>query len=167
MHGRRWPTYPQRPSMTIDQFRDHVGGAWFVSDWFKLDQELLDGFANTTGDDAFIHTDPNRAGKTRFKGTIAHGLLTLSVLPFLLLSATPQLARSRMGVNYGYDKVRFLQPVPGNARVRGKFRLVTIEDRSEGFVIMHFDAEVEIEGEQRPALVVRWLLGRWLERDNG
>ena len=162
-----WPEYPDRPTLSLDEFRQRTGGAPFVSDWLSVDQALFDGFAAATGDDAFIHTDPAKAQRTRFKGTIAHGLLILSLLPFMLRSATPILAGTRMGVNYGYDRVRFLEPVPCDSKVRGAFSLIDLEFKNEGFVVIHFDVQVQIEGHEKPALAARWLLGRWLDLRDG
>lgn len=136
-----------------------------TSVWVAVDQAMFDGFASVTGDDAFIHSDPDRAARTRFRGTIAHGLLTLSLLPWLMRSAVPDMRDRRMGVNYGYDKVRFLAPVPCGARVRGHFTLKAIEDGAKELSILRYAASVEIEGVEKPALVAEWLIGCWIGSD--
>ena len=110
-----------------------------------------------------FHTDPERAARTRFGGTIAHGLLTLSLLPRLMRSATPLIEGTRMGVNYGYDRVRFLAPVPVGSRVRAHVALAELTEPKPNFIRLAYDVAVEIEGVEEPALVARWLLGRWLE----
>jgi acyl dehydratase len=117
-----WPDLSERPVVSLADLKKSVGSET-ASLWVTVDQNMINAFADATGDDAFIHTDPERAQRTRFRGTIAHGLLTLSVLPWLMRSATPLLAEIRMGVNYGYDKVRFVTPVPCGARIRGRFTL--------------------------------------------
>jgi acyl dehydratase len=159
---RQWPRYPDRPEVPLEEFAKRLRGPPFHSDWVVVDQALFDDFAAATGDDAFIHTDPAAAAETRFGGTIAHGLLSLSLLPFLLRSAVPLLSGARMGVNYGYDRVRFLAPVPCGSRVRGVFALAGVERREDGFVVIRYDVTVEIDGHDKPALAACWLLGQWL-----
>ena len=152
-----------RKTVKLDSIRSSVGEPGSLSDWIVVDQAMIDGFAHVTGDDAFIHTDPERAARTRFKGTIAHGLLTLSLLPLLMRSATPLIEGMKMGVNYGYDRVRFLAPVPVDSRVRAKVALVELIEPKPNFVRLAYDVTVEIEGVEEPALVARWLLGRWID----
>lgn len=152
-----------RPTVSLSAFRESVGqSSW--SDWITIDQAMIHAFAQATGDTAFIHTDPDRARRTRFKGTIAHGLLILSRLPHMMASATPIVEEVRMGVNYGYDRVRFLKPVPVDSRLRGRFTLDRVSEAKAGFVQVVYDVAVELEGEEKPALVARWTLGRWLRR---
>lgn len=154
-----------RTKATFGEFKALVGGPAMESDWVVLNQDLILNFADVTGDDAFIHTNPARAEKTRFKGTIAHGLLTLSLLPILMRSATPELINGKMGVNYGFDRIRFVEPVPVNAKVRARFKLAEVIEVKPGFYKFIYDISVEIEGHDRPALLARWLLGRWIEPD--
>jgi acyl dehydratase len=156
-----WPKLPERAKVSIDEHRQRIGERC-TSVWVTLGQEMLDTFAAATGDDAFIHTDPQAAARTRFGGTISPGLLTLSLLPWLMRSAVPDILNRRMGVNYGYDKVRFLAPVPCGARVRGHFTLGGIENGSKGLSILRYAVSVEIEGVDKPGLVADWLIGCWL-----
>lgn len=130
--------------------------------WVTVDQEMIDGFVTLTGDDAFIHSDPSRAAQTRFKGTIAHGLLILSLLPWLMRSAVPEISDRRMGVNCGFDRVRYIAPVPCGSRVRAQFALKSIEGVGEDFFRLHYGIEVEIDGVDKPALVARWIIGCWV-----
>lgn len=152
-----------RPTVTLETLRASVGGPPTPSDWLLIDQARIDAFAQVTGDDAFIHIDPERARQTRFGGTIAHGLLTLSLLPLLLRTATPLLEGSTVGVNYGYDRIRFLVPVPVDSRIRALIALAELDEAKPNFVRLGYDVSVEIEGGEEPALVARWLLGRWMK----
>ncbi|SDL84014.1 Acyl dehydratase [Glycomyces sambucus] len=128
-------------------------GAKAVGDWLRIDQERVDAFADATGDHQWIHTDPERAAAGPFGGPIAHGYLTLSLLPGLLkgLIVIDGLA---MSVNYGLDRLRFLQPVPVGARVRAVVELASAEATGRG-VRAGYDVTVEIEGAAKPALVAR------------
>lgn len=159
-----WPNLPQREQLSLGEHRQRIGQRE-TSVWIGVDQAMFDTFAQVTGDDAFIHTDPQQAAHTRFRGTIAHGLFTLSLLPWLMRSAVPDMSNRRMGVNYGYNKVRFLAPVPCGARVRGHFTLEGIEDGDKGLSILRYAASVEIEGVEKPALVADWLIGCWIGAD--
>jgi acyl dehydratase len=153
----------ERALVTLDQLAQSLGTTIGISDWVRIDQDMIDRFAGVTGDDAFIHVDPERAAATRFHGTIAHGLLTLSLLPRLLRAATPQLGGTRMSVNYGFDRVRFITPVPVNSRVRGQFDLSDISAPKAGFRRITYDVRVELEHASSPAVTARWLLGHWMK----
>ena len=129
-----------------------------VSDWITVDQAMIDRFADATDDHQFIHVDPARAASEGpYGGTVAHGFLTLSLLPALLRSALPPLEGLRSSVNYGFDRVRFVAPVRSGARVRGRFALIEAEARGAGTIRVRFDVTVEIEGGDRPALVAEWI----------
>lgn len=130
-----------------------------VSRWFSIDQDRIDAFAAVCEDEQFIHVDPERAAATRFGGTIAHGFLTLSMLSAMAYDAMP--LRGQLSVNYGFDRVRFLSPVPSGARVRARFAPAGSEERSPGEATLHWDVTVEIEGGERPALVARWITRRY------
>ncbi|KQT86340.1 Nodulation protein N [Aurantimonas sp. Leaf443] len=141
----------------LEAFRSHLHGAEFVSGWITVDQAMIDTFADATIDHQFIHVDPERAkAETPYGGTIAHGFLTLSLLSTLAYDALPGIERTRMGINYGFDKVRFLTPVKAGARVRGRFRLIGLTERAVS-VQTAWDAQVEIEGAPRPALSAHWI----------
>ena len=139
-----------------EELARHVGQS-FVSRWFEVDQGRIDAFAGVTEDKQFIHVDPDKARLTRFGGTIAHGFLTLSLLSPMANSALPRIEGASVGVNYGFDKVRFLHPVrPGN-RVRARFTLIAVTPRSEREWRLAYDVVIEIEGAQKPALAATWL----------
>ncbi|PRX35347.1 Acyl dehydratase [Meinhardsimonia xiamenensis] len=147
-------------ALTPAEMAARLGEELGVSRWFTIDQPMIDAFAALTEDDQFIHTDPERARKTPFGGTVAHGFLTLSLLSAMAYDAEPPLAGARMSVNYGFDRLRFVAPVPAGARVRGRFVLAGLEERRPGEVTLAWDVTVEIEGAERPALAARWLQ-RW------
>jgi acyl dehydratase len=139
-----------------------------VSDWLVVDQGMIDAFAAVTDDLQFIHTDPERAkAETPFGGTIAHGMLTLSLLVPLVRAVVPPVKGLRHGLNYGFDRVRFLAPVPAGARIRGRFVLKAFEERAPGEITATLEATVEIEGQTKPALVATWLSRRYLEAPVG
>jgi acyl dehydratase len=122
-----------------------------ATDWVTLDQERINQFAEATGDHQWIHVDPDMAAQGPFGGTIAHGYLSLSLLPGLLPEVLT-IEGARMGINYGMDRVRFTAPVPVGSRVRLRVKLLSAERRGEG-VLYKLGAEVEIEGAEKPALV--------------
>ena len=122
-----------------------------ATDWVTLDQERINQFAEATGDHQWIHVDREMAAQGPFGGTIAHGYLSLSLLPGLLPEVLT-VEGARMGINYGIDRVRFTAPVPVGSRVRVKARLLSAERRGEG-VLYKLGVEVEIDGSEKPALV--------------
>ena len=124
---------------------------------FVVDQDRIDAFAKVTEDEQFIHVDPDEASLTPFGGTVAHGFLTLSLLSPMAYSALPTIKGRAMGVNYGFDRVRFLHPVRSGSRVRGHFLLVAVIRRSEREWQLDYDVSVEIEGAHKPALAATWL----------
>jgi acyl dehydratase len=135
-----------------------VGQEIGVSEWMTVDQAMIDKFADATGDHQFIHVDPEKAKMTPFGTTIAHGFLTLSLLPMLSAKADlPRLDGIKMGVNYGSDKLRFLAPVKSGKRVRARFKLLSIEEKRPGQWQQMQEATVEIEGEDKPALICEWI----------
>jgi acyl dehydratase len=135
-----------------------VGRESFVSDWVLVDQARIDAFAAVTEDHQFIHVDPAAAALTPFGGTIAHGFLTLSLLAPMAMGAAVGVEGATLGVNYGFDKLRFLQPVKSGSRIRGRFTLADAREKGgAGRWLLAFDVSVEIEGESKPALAARWL----------
>ena len=141
----------------IEEFRDKVGTEIGVSDWITVDQPTIDTFATATGDHQFIHVDPERAKSTPFGGTIAHGFLTLALMP-QLMDAVPAMKVDgiRMGVNIG-GSVRFTGPVRSGARVRGRFKLLSLEQRRKTIWEQTIEFKVEVEGQKKPALVAEWI----------
>jgi acyl dehydratase len=132
-------------------------GRSFVSRWLLVDQGRIDAFAKVTEDEQFIHIDPERAGATAFGGTVAHGFLTLSLLSAMAYSAIPRIEGAVHGVNYGFDRVRFLHPVRSGSRVRGHFTLTAVTPRSSHEWQLAYEVSVEIEGAHKPALAAVWL----------
>ncbi len=126
------------------------------SRWFLMDQDRINTFADATEDQQFIHVDPALAAQTPFGGTIAHGLLTLSMTSAMLNDALPEFEGVTQIINYGYDKIRFTAPVPSGSRIRGVFALKTI-DVDKGFLTLHMDVTIEIAGSPRPALFAMWI----------
>jgi acyl dehydratase len=122
-----------------------------ATEWVTLDQDRINTFAEATGDHQWIHVDPEMAAQGPFGGTIAHGYLSLSLLPGLL-SEVMTVEGARMGINYGIDRVRFTAPVPVDSQVRLKAKLVSAERRGEG-VLYKLGVEVEIKDAEKPALV--------------
>ncbi|HVY65531.1 MAG TPA: MaoC family dehydratase [Gammaproteobacteria bacterium] len=134
-----------------------VGKELGVSDWFPIDQARVNAFADVTLDHQFIHVDPARARGTPFGGTIAHGFLTLSLLVHLCLPFIPVPANRELIVNYGFDKIRFVAPVRVGKRIRARGTLGAVEERKPNQIQLRVDVTVEIEGEEKPALVAEWL----------
>jgi len=134
-----------------------VGQKLGVSDWFTLDQQRINDFANCTEDHQFIHIDEEAAAKTPFGGTIAHGFLTLSMLVKLCEQVSVHPEGMVMGVNYGLNKVRFLAPVRAGKRVRAHVELASVEPKDGNRFLTQQNITVEIEGEDTPALYAEWL----------
>lgn len=134
-----------------------IGTEVGVSRWIEVDQARIDAFAKITEDEQFIHVDPEAAKATPFGGTIAHGFLTLSLASAMSYDAVAPLEGVVMGVNYGFDKLRFLAPVPAGSRVRGRFKLLSAEDKGGGRWLLKHELTVEIESGDKPALIAEWL----------
>ena len=144
-------------AVTLAELKDLVGREVGLSRWFFIDQKRIDAFAEATEDWQFIHVDPEAAKATPFGETVAHGFLTLSMLSALAYDALPKVAGVAMGVNYGFDKVRFVAPVRAGRRIRGRFRLAALTPRSKREWQARTTVTVEIEGEDKPALAADWL----------
>jgi acyl dehydratase len=145
------------PTATLDEIRARVGDEVGVSDWILIDQARIDSFAEVTEDRQFIHVDPAAAARTPFGGTVAHGFLTLSLLSRMAADAMLRPETAKMGVNYGFDRVRFMAPVRGGKRVRGRFTLTAFDEKRPGQYQFVHNVTVEIEGEDKPALVADWI----------
>jgi acyl dehydratase len=145
------------PVATLDYILARVGSEIGVSSWLTMDQARIDTFADATEDRQFIHVDPEAAAKTPFGGTIAHGFLTLSLLSRMAAEAMLVPENTKMAINYGLDRVRFLSPVKSGRRVRGRFTLDSIEEKAPGQWLLRHTVTVEIEGEDKPALTAVWL----------
>ena len=151
------PFDPSRPTITFAQLQARIGEETGVSRWFEISQARIDAFAEVTEDRQFIHIDPIAAKATPFGGTIAHGFLTLSMLSAIAYDALPRLEGLAMGVNYGFDRVRFVAPVRAGSRIRGRFKLEALGRRSPTELQAVNAVTVEIEGAEKPALIAKWL----------
>jgi acyl dehydratase len=136
---------------SIDALRDAIGRDLGYSEWITIDQARIDQFADATGDHQWIHVDPERAAQGPFKTTIAHGYLTLSLLP-ALTSGFVRVDGIRMGVNYGVNKVRFPAPVPVDSRVRARVQIVSVEDVGGGVQVTS-RVTIERDGGDKPVCV--------------
>lgn len=136
-----------------------VGADLGASEWFQIDQDRINGFADCTLDHQFIHVDEEKAKLTPFGGTIAHGFLTLSLLPKLQESIPNIFVPEglKMGMNYGFDKLRFLAPVKAGKKIRARGKLIDVTDKGGGRYLLKTEVTVDIEGEDKPALVAEWL----------
>ena len=145
------------PIVPIADIRDRVGKEIGVSSWLTMDQQRIDEFAESTEDRQFIHVDPQAAAQTPFGTTIAHGFLSLSMLSRMAAEVMLVPDSTKMAVNYGLDRVRFIAPVKSGKRIRGRFRLDSIEEKAPGQLLLRHTVTVEIEGEEKPALTAEWL----------
>ena len=140
-----------------DAVAEFVGKETGVSDWVTVDQERINQFADVTEDHQPIHVNAEIAAASPFGTTVAHGFLTLSLLSRLATDAVLVLEGVKMGVNYGFDKVRLMNPVKSGKRIRGRFTLMSAKERTPGQWSFKYAVKVEIEGEEKPALIAEWL----------
>lgn len=134
-----------------------VGQEVGVSDWITVEQDRINTFADVTEDHQFIHVDEAKAKFTPFGTTIAHGFLTLSLLSKFAEQGSIALEGVKMGMNYGFDKVRFLSPVPVGSKVRGRFSVKEAVEKRPGQFLITYDVTVDIEGGDKPALIAEWM----------
>lgn len=145
------------PVASLDAIKGKLGSALGASAWIEIGQADIDAFADVTGDHQFIHVDPAAAARTPFGGTVAHGFLTLSLLSRMAADVMLVPDTTKLVVNYGFDKVRFITPVRSGKRVRGHFRLATMDEKKPGQWQFVHQVTVEIEGEDKPALQADWI----------
>ena len=145
------------PLASLDEIQARVGQSLGCSGWLDVTQDRIGQFADATDDHQFIHVDPDLAAQTPFGGTIAHGFLSLSLLSRMAADVMLIPDTTRMAVNYGLDRVRFLAPVRSGQRVRGHFTLAGADEKAPGQLLLKHDVTVEIEGEDKPALTAVWL----------
>jgi acyl dehydratase len=145
------------PIASLEEIRAKVGQTVGVSNWIEISQDRISAFADATEDHQFIHVDPAAAATAGFGGTIAHGFLSLSLLSRMAADAMLIPDTTKMAVNYGLDRVRFLAPVRAGKRVRGHFTLESAGDKAPGQLLLNHSVTVEIEGEDKPALTAQWL----------
>lgn len=143
--------------ISLSDVKNLVGTEVGISDWITVTQDTINGFADATDDHQFIHTDPVRAAETPFGGTIAHGFLSLSLLSAMNYNCLPRIREQTMGINYGFDKVRFVTPVKSGAKVRGRFTMAEARFRGAGMLMVTYEVTVDVEGERKPALTATWL----------
>ena len=145
------------PFVPVAALKDYVGKDLGHSEWLTIDQERVDQFAECTGDHQFIHVDPEKAAKTPFGGTIAHGFLSLSLIPKLMEGLLVLPEGLKMAVNYGLDTVRFIQPVRVGSRVRLGPPLLDVNEKNPGQWLIKARATLEIEGQEKPAYIAETL----------
>ena len=141
------------PYVPVAELKDYVGKELGRSDWLTIDQERINLFAEATGDFQFIHVDPVKAAQTPFGSTIAHGFLSLSLIPMLMEDILILPEGLKMVVNYGLDSVRFIQPVKVNSKVRLKVELTEVSEKKPGQWLLKATATLEIEGQEKPAYI--------------
>lgn len=150
-------------AISLEELKAGVG-VEVASPWRVVSQTMIDQFADATDDHQFIHVDPERARDTPFGGTIAHGFLLLSLLSAMTFETLPPIEGQGMGVNHGFDKIRFMAPVKSGARIRARFTLAELNIRPSGWVQMTHDVTIDIENSLKPALTARWLTLAMVER---
>ena len=142
----------------VEDYKNKIGTVVGTSYWIKIDQDMIICFASITMDSQFIHINPEKAIKeTPFGSTIAHGFLILSLSTKFYNDALKSLPGEKMGINYGFDKIRFVSPVKCNDKIRGVFELQHVEQRSDKEILFSFKLTTEVLGKDKPALVCSWL----------
>ena len=140
------------------ELHDWVGKEVAVTDWLTVTQQRIDDFAKASDDYQWIHVDPERAAKSPYGSTIAHGFLTMSLLSRFIYEAT-EIKSVRMGINYGMNRLRFVSPVKVNAEIRARFTLASVEDLKDGVQTI-WTVVIEIKGSEKPALIAEWVTRR-------
>jgi acyl dehydratase len=143
--------------VSLQELKEYEGKSLSPSEWFEIDQDRINQFADCTDDHQFIHVDTELAKSTPFGTTIAHGFLSLSLISGHGPSDMPRVKNTVMGINYGLDRVRFLTPVKVNSRVRIHTKILSVNERSPGNIVVKTEKTMEIEGEEKPALVAETL----------
>lgn len=145
------------PFVPVAELKSYIGKDLGHSEWLTIDQERINQFAECTGDHQFIHVDPEKAKRTPFGTTIAHGFLSLSLIPVLSEKLLVLPEGLKMGINYGLDSVRFIQPVPVSSRVRLALTVLDVTEKNPGQWLIKARATLEIEGQAKPAYVAESL----------
>ncbi len=142
----------------VGEYKNKIDTVVGISSWITIDQKMINDFASITMDNQFIHISPERAVKeTPFGSTIAHGFLILSLSTKFYNDALENLPGEKMGINYGFDKIRFVSPVKCNDNIRGVFKLQNVKQRSDKEILFSFKLTTEVLGKDKPALVCNWL----------
>jgi acyl dehydratase len=152
--------FPMREFMNLDEIKPLVGQEIAVSEWILVDQQRINLFAQATGDFQWIHLDAERSAKGPFGTTIAHGFLTLSMIPIFMAQAI-KMNDVKMGVNYGLNKVRFTSPVPVNSELRAHFKLLAIEDIANNGAQMNWEVIIERKGSDKPVCIAESISRRY------
>ena len=139
-------------------FASAIGTETQATDWFQIDQDRINAFADCTLDHQFIHVDPEAAARSPFGSTIAHGFLSLSMLSYFAEQLEVVMEGVKMGVNYGLDKVRFINPVKVDQRIRARAKVLDVIEKNPGQFQLKLEMTVEIEGQEKPALIAEWLV---------
>ena len=148
----------KKPPISLEAYKKMVGQEVGLSSWHLVDQKRIDVYADVIEDHQFIHIDPERAKReTPFGTTVAHGFLTMALMSIMSYEVMPIIEGTTMGVNYGFDKLRFISPVRSGSRVRGCFTLLEAKLRKPTELLSRTNVSVEIEGEEKPALVADWI----------
>ena len=143
--------------VTLEELKAYEGKELAPTDWFEINQERINQFADCTDDHQYIHVDPERMKDSPMGSTIAHGFLSLSLLAGHGSSDWPELKDRVMGLNYGLDRVRFLSPVKVNSKVRFRTKIISVTEKSPGRVLIKAQKTLEIDGEEKPAMIAETL----------
>lgn len=145
------------PSVPTEELNQYIDKPLDASAWLLIDQDRINDFADATLDHQFIHVDEAKAAQTAFGGTIAHGYLTMSLISHFLPECSVLPEDAVMGINYGSDRIRFLQPVAVNSELRGKAILREVTEKAPGQLLLKNEIEIQIKGEDKPALIAEIL----------
>ena len=144
--------------LSFDEVCEKLGKVVGKSEWYSIDQDMIDSFADLNKDNYFIHVDPGRVKKqTPLNSTIAHGFLSVSLLYAMSYVCVPGIEGAHFGLNSGFNKLPFVSPVPVDSRVRGHFTLKDMEKKDTGEITMIYDVIVELEDQEKPALAAEWV----------
>lgn len=154
-------------SAELQDLQALIGKELGASEWVVVSQDHIDRFADLTGDHQPIHVDPVAAARTKWGGTIAHGFFALSLIGNFGYQVLPRIRGSHSTLNYGCNRVRFITPVPSGSRIRGRFSLLSIERRRDASLNVTCNVTVEIEGQERPALVAEWITTALFDGEQG
>ena len=144
--------------LSFDEVSEKLGKVVGKSQWYSIDQAMINSFADLTKDHFFIHLNPERVKKeTPLKSTIAHGFLSLSLLSAMSYDCVPGIVGTQFGLNYGFNKLRFVSPVPVNSRIRGHFTLKDMDMKDTGEITMIYDVIVEVQNQEKPVLAAEWI----------
>lgn len=153
----------EREMLSLVELKAMIGREIGVSDWFPISQDRINDFADISEDWQFIHVDPERASMTPLGGTVAHGFLVLSLLSAMAAEVLHMPQSVAMMINYGFDKLRFLSPVPAGAEIRARFTLLEADERKPGEITLKYAVQMELKGSERPALAAEWLARLYFE----